>query len=335
MNLKQLQTQLKSDIKPIYLVVGDETSLNDKAREIFKGILDEQELEMNFSSFDLLESPLEDVINEAISTPFFGERRLIFADNPVFLTGSKESSINQNTDILADYLNNPMPTSTLVLFASYEKLDSRKKIVKELNKKVEVVDTAKIGANQVGEYVNKMITQAGYSIDDDAMNLLIQKTNANFSEIESHLDKLYTYALTTKKIDLKAVDQLVPDTLEDNVFNLVNAILDKDIAGAENLYQQLLIQKVEPIALNGLILSQLRLLIQISILSAKNLTQSSIASELKVHPFRVKMAAQQVKRFSPETLKQMYQYIVDIDYQMKTGAENKEMLFDLFIAKFA
>ena len=116
---------------------------------------------------------------------------------------------------------------------------------------------------------------------------------------------------------------------------MVNAILNKETAIAEDLYQQMLIQKIEPIALNGLILSQLRLLIQINILSGQGLTQATIASTLKVHPFRVKMASSQARKFGLAELQDMYQYIVDIDYKMKTGSDNKEMLFDLFIAKFA
>lgn len=335
MNLKELQKQLKIELKPIYLVVGNEESLNDKAHKIFKDILQPEEMDMNFSEFDLRENQLEDVVNEAISAPFFGERRLIFASNPIFLTGEKNQGIEQHPEILSDYINAPMNSSILVIFANYEKLDSRKKIVKELNKKVEVVDTGKINANQVEGYIKAMIANEGYNIDNDALNLLIQKTNANFSAIESHLEKIFLYCLDTKKIDLNAVDKLVPNSMDDNVFDLVNAILNKKTGLAEELYQQMLLQKIEPIALNGLILSQLRLLIQINILSAKGLTQATIAQTLKVHPFRVKMATSQAKKFTLDILHDMYQYIVDIDYKMKTGSDNKEMLFDLFIAKFS
>ncbi|GKQ42812.1 DNA polymerase III subunit delta [Companilactobacillus sp. RD055328] len=335
MNLKELQKQLKVKIEPIYMVVGNEASLNDKAIKIFKELLQPEELDMNFSDFDLREDSLEDVINEAISAPFFGDRRLIFVNNPVFLTGEKNQSIEQNVEILSDYIKNPMLSSVLVFFANYEKLDSRKKIVKELNKSVQIIDTAKISANQVEGYAKALITNEGYSIDNDAFDLLIQKTNADFSSIQTNLEKIYLYCLDTKKIDLEAVDKLVPNSLDDNVFDLVNAILNKNTALAEDLYQQMLIQKIEPIALNGLILSQLRLLIQINILSAKGLTQATIASTLKVHPFRVKMANTQAKRFTLDILQEMYQYIVNIDYKMKTGSDNKEMLFDLFIAKFA
>ncbi|MGR3741917.1 DNA polymerase III subunit delta [Companilactobacillus sp. DQM5] len=334
MNLKELQKSIKEKIEPVYMVVGNESSLNDKAHEIFKNILTKEELDMNFSSFDLKEVSLEDTINEAITAPFFGERRLIFAENPYFLTGEKVN-IEQNIDLLVEYIKNPMQSSSLVIFASYEKLDTRKKIVKELNKIATIVDTSTINANQVSGYVRTLINNNGYDIDNDALNLLVQKTNSNFSVIESHLEKLYLFKLDTKKIDQESIDKLVPNTLDDNVFDLVNAILNKDTFVAEDLYQQLMVQKIDPIALNGLILSQLRLLIQINILMEKGLTQSTIAQTLKAHPFRIKMGANQVKKIPMQILKDMYLYIVDIDYKMKTGADNKEMLFDLFIAKFS
>ena len=61
--------------------------------------------------------------------------------------------------------------------------------------------------------------------------------------------------------------------------------------------------------------------------------QANIADTLKVHPYRVKLALQQVRRFELSRLERLYDELVENDYRMKTGQMDKELLFQLFILK--
>ena len=128
-------TELKKNLKQgnldnVYLVTGQEQVFIEDIQKSFKEIMTPEERDMNFSNFDLEEVSLADVINEAISAPFFGERRLVFAQNPYFLTAERvKNAVDQNTDLLLKYIQNPTPSTILVIFATYEKLDARKKLV--------------------------------------------------------------------------------------------------------------------------------------------------------------------------------------------------------------
>lgn len=61
--------------------------------------------------------------------------------------------------------------------------------------------------------------------------------------------------------------------------------------------------------------------------------QANIADTLKVHPYRVKLALQQVRRFELSRLERLYDELVENDYRMKTSKMDKELLFQLFILK--
>ncbi len=88
----------------------------------------EGEDDLNFLSFDMENASLDEVVAEAETLPFFGDQRLVFVENPYFLTGEKvNNGIEQNTDLLTDYLKEPLESTVLVFFAPYEKLDERKK----------------------------------------------------------------------------------------------------------------------------------------------------------------------------------------------------------------
>ncbi|KRK65417.1 DNA polymerase III subunit delta [Companilactobacillus tucceti DSM 20183] len=337
MKISELKSELKkSNIKNVYLVTGKEEVFVKQVENAFKDLLLPEERDMNFSSFDLEDTSLDDAINEAISAPFFGEKRLVFINHPYFLTGEKSKSfVEQNMDLLTEYVKNPTPSTIMVIFATYEKLDSRKKVVKQLKKSVTTVDASKMDSGRLANTVNMDLKNDGYSIDREALDLLINKTQGNYSQVVNQLDKLKLYAMQSKVIDEKAVSELVPQSLDDNVFELMNQILAQNIYQAEELYQQFLLQKIDPILLVAILMSQLRTLIQTKILSERGLSESTISKSLKLHPYRVKMSLKQARNLEIQQLILMFHSIVDLDYQIKSGQGDKELLFDLFIAKFA
>ena len=99
------------------------------------------------------------------------------------------------------------------------------------------------------------------------------------------------------------------------------------------MYEDLLLQGEETIKLNAILLNQIRLFLQTKILAKMGYQQANIADTLKVHPYRVKLALQQVRRFELSRLERLYDELVENDYRMKTGQMDKELLFQLFILK--
>lgn len=337
LKIAELKKNLKQgNLDNVYLVTGKEQVFIKEIQTAFKDIMSPEERDMNFSSFDLEEVSLGDVINEAISAPFFGERRLVFAEHPYFLTGERvKNVIEQDADLLLKYIQNPTPSTILVIFASYDKLDSRKKLVKKLKKTASLVDAGKMEGPVLSRTINNDLKNDGYQIEPGALDLLINKTKGNYSLITNQLNKLKLYALNSKKIDQAAVSELVPQSLEDNVFDLMNEILKKNVYQAEELYHQFLLQKIDPILLVAILISQLRVLIQVMILSNRGLSEATIAKSLKLNPYRVKMSHRQGRGLNLNQLREMYAAIVNLDFQIKSGQGDKELLFDLFIAKFA
>ncbi|MEA4829256.1 MAG: DNA polymerase III subunit delta, partial [Enterococcus thailandicus] len=141
-----LQKIRKEKLQPCYLVLGTEKFLQDQVREeILKKIQVDSKDDLNFLSFDMENASLDEVVAEAETLPFFGEQRLVFVENPYFLTGEKvNNGIEQNTDLLVDYLKAPLESTVLVFFAPYEKLDERKKVTKQLKKTAITIDVKQL-----------------------------------------------------------------------------------------------------------------------------------------------------------------------------------------------
>ena len=148
------------------------------------------------------------------------------------------------------------------------------------------------------------------------------------------LDKLTIASIDTKMIPLELVESLVAKTLEQNIFELGESILKKEGVKALQIYHDMLLQKEDPLKMNAILLGQFRLLLQVSYLKREGYQEPEIQKTLGVHPYRVKIALQQSRRFGLPLLEKAFMQLVDTEYALKTSVGIKEMQLEWFILQF-
>lgn len=331
----EIQKIQEKKIAPIYLVLGTEFALQERFKETLeKVVLQDPTDELNKMTVDLNERPLNDGLMEAESIPFFGERRLIFLENPWFLTGQQNNSgIFHDIEGLETYLKAPLETSVLVFLAPYEKLDERKKIVKALKKTAVVVSAASLSPNEIRQYARNALDASGVQLMPEAFETLLNLTAYDFSKLEKEIEKIRLYGQGKSRLTVKEIEALVPRSLQEDVFKLADYLLTKKTSAALQLYQDLILQGEEPIKLNGILISQFRLNLQIKILLGENYSQAQMASLLKVHPFRIKRGMETVRKMSLAYLGQLLDELIQQDFAMKQSVMDKNLGFEFFILK--
>lgn len=331
----ELQKIRKEKLASCYLILGTEKFLQDQVRaEIVKKIKLEGEDDLNFLSFDMENASLEEVVAEAETLPFFGDQRLVFVENPYFLTGEKvNNGIEQNTDLLTAYLKEPLESTVLVFFAPYEKLDERKKVTKQLKKTATIINVQQLNEKEVRQYLMNTLENSSIKMERNAIDLFLRLTDLDLSKMMRELQKLILYGQNQQQITVREVEQLVPKTLEHNIFDMTQYILKGKTEQALRLYEDLVMQGEETIKINAILLSQLRLFLQAKFLVKIGYQQANIAETLKIHPYRVKLAMQEVRKFDEQLLVQLFDQLVEMDYQIKTGKIEKELSFQLFVLR--
>lgn len=320
----------QNKIAPIYLVLGTEQALQDRFKEAIEEKVAPED-DLNKITIDLTEQPLSDVLNEALSIPFLGDKRLVLAENPWFLTGqSSPNGLPNDVEGLLSYLESPLDSTVLVFFAPYEKLDERKKVVKQLKKVAKIVSATPLTQQEMTTYGKNTFLAAGIKIDSDAFKELLERCGDDFSKLELEIEKLLIYGQTKKRLSVRDVKLLVTQPLQDDVFQLANFLRENKTSEALKLLDDLLLQGEEPIKLNGILISQFRLELQVKILM-KNMSQAQMASLLKVHPFRVKKAMEAVRRVTVESLGKLLNDLINQDFNFKQSTMEKKMAFQLFI----
>ena len=336
MKYSEFTKQIKSGtVDRVYLIDGSQDYLSDKIKRTFTELIPEEERAMNMSTYDMEETPLSNAVEDAVSMPFFGEKRLVMISHPYFLTATKKKSkIDHDLDELIEYLQHPQESTIMVIFAAYEKLDARKKITKQIKKLATVVSIGNPTENEAKAIIKSEVAKAGCGIDDAALEKLLELTSGNLTKMMNEIPKLTIYNQQSKRIDSESVAALVSKSMEQNVFDLVNTVLAKQPTKSLDIYHQLLLENDEPIRINAVLIQQFRLLIQVMILKKHGYSQGNIASSLKVHPYRVKLALQSIRKFSYDELKTAYLGLVNIEREMKSSARSPELLFELFVVNF-
>ncbi len=319
----------------IYLILGKEAYLEHQIQQAFQALIPKEEQEMNIGNYDMEVVSLGAALDDATSAPFFGEKRLVFIKNPYFLTGERhKGGPNHDVEGLQTYFDHPVASTILVLLAPYDKLDGRKKIVKTLNKQADTVQIGNLNQNQISQLIQDRLQDKNYEISGDALNQLLFRTDSKLSTIMNELPKLMLYNIKDRKITTDSINALVSKSLDQNVFDLSNAVLQKKSKQAIDIYQELIKQQEQPLRINAVLVGQFRLLLQVKILQGEGFSQGDIAGTLKVHPYRVKLAMQTTRKFSMTDLKMGYTGLVDLDLQLKSTQKDPSLLFELFLLQF-
>ncbi|PKG24501.1 DNA polymerase III subunit delta [Niallia nealsonii] len=323
----------KKKFSSIYLFYGAETFLvNETKQLLIQSAIDIDEEDFNLSSYDLEETPIEAILEDAETIPFFGERKVIVLHNPTFLTAEKtKSKVEHDIKKLEVYLQEPPPYTILVFIGSFEKLDERKKITKELKKKAEVLEAKKLTEAELKKWMRQRAAYNQVEMDEEALDTMLQLAGTNLFLLTSEVDKMALYVQDSHLITKEIVEELVAKSLEQNIFSLVDKVISRKIDEALRIYYDLIKQNEEPLKMLAIITNQFRLIYQVKGLSRTGYGQQQIASVLKVHPFRVKLAAGQAQKFSEQELLTCINLFAEADYGMKTGSMNKNMIIEMIL----
>ena len=325
MPMNKNSLSIKEPLSPIYLLYGTESYLINQIREkIIKLAIQPEEQAFNLSIYDLTEESIDQAIEDADTMPFIGDRKVIVLENPYFLTGdTKKQKVEHNLDRLSTYLSEPSPMTICIFVGLFEKLDKRKKIVKQLEKVADVRECSALNDDLLFKWLSDEAAKEGAVYTKEGHAQLLSMVGTNMALLVNEIKKLALYAGDGQQIDAKVVENLASRSLESDVFAMVNRIMERNLDGAYKLLADLLKQKEDPIKLIALVTRQIRIAFQAESYRLEGYTQNQVVSRLKLHPYAVKIAWSQGQRLGSSRLKKALIYCADMDDYLKTGMIDK------------
>ena len=341
--MQALQTIKKisaENLPPILVLSGDDIGQFEWMKEqLFKKVGYESS-DLNYSYFDMKETAYAEVELDLVSLPFFADEKIVILDHFVDVTTAKKRYLTDDElQSFEGYLSAPLETTRLIVIAE-GKLDSKRRIVKLLKRDAQLLEATASKEQELRAHFTEEIKSLGLAIDSQAFDQLLIKSGFDFSEIQKNLEFLKTYK-GASSITISDIEEAIPKTLQDNLFDLIQMILKKEIDSARSLVKDLRLQGEDEIKLLAILLSQFRIYTQVKLLKQEGRTESQIVSDLseltgrKVNPYQVKFALRDSRGISLAYLEQAICLLIDTDFQMKSGTYEKDYLFDLAVLKLA
>ena len=305
----------------VYLLYGTEDfEIEEEIKKLSKDID-----EMNISKYDLNNDMLSLALEDAKTISLFSDKKLVIVDNANMFT----RSTSKDSELIEEYLNHINENTTLVLIVHNDKLDTRKKITKLIKK-----------VGKVQEFNDELDTTSlvrrlfkDYNIDYKTIQLFIDRVGNNPLIIQSEINKIKIYKDNDKNITEEDILNLTAKLIEIDIFKLIDYIVRKNKEKALELYYEMLKMNEEPIKIVVILANQFRIMYQSKELLKKGYSEKDIASTLKIHPYRVKLAIQNSRNYTSDILLKNLNALADIDIGIKTGTINKDLALELFILK--
>jgi DNA polymerase III subunit delta len=230
MTLEKILTDLnKHSYKPVYWLEGDEEFFIDQVIEYAeKNILSETEAGFNLTIFYGRDTSWPDLFNTCRKYPMFSDRQVVIL---------KEAQAMKDIEKLEVYVEKPL--SSTLLFVAYKgkKIDGRTKLAKLLKDKAVLLTTKKKYDNELPEWTSDLVKSKGYTITNKALFLLIDHIGNDLSRLNNEINKLILNLQERKNITEDDVETFVGISKEFNVFELQQAIANKDLYKAIRIIQ--------------------------------------------------------------------------------------------------
>ena len=330
---------MEPEKKPvIYLFHGDDELAITEAIGTLKARLgDPSIVDMNLTTLDGRYFSIEDFETASKSMPFVADRRLIIVSHPLAYL-SHEPNRNKFLALMEQ-----IPEQNAVVLVEYRPLlserDKRQGKThwlqswgKTMGAKVFIKEFIVLKGSQLTGWIMERARQAGGQFDPRAAMLLASLVGDDVRLADQEITKLLTYVNFERAVSEQDVDQLTPLLEERNIFELVDALGNRDKKTAVGVFHQLLADQ-DQMRIFSMIVRQFRLLLLTREILDHNGMEADIAKRLKLHPFVARKIAAQARHFSQNQLDTIYHLLLEIDSQTKTGIMDVDLNIDLLIAE--
>lgn len=307
-----------------YLIYGIDDYLINK--EVEKIIKSEKIEDINISRYDLTIDSISTVIDDALTMSLFDEKKVIIINNCLYFNRVKCDE--KDVSLLEDYINNPNPSTIMIIINHNESIDSTKKITKAIKKNGKVIELVETNVNII---VKKLFDD--YKIDSDTIKLLISRVGEDIDILAQEVEKLKAYKIEDKKITNEDVIACSTFNIDMDIFKFIDNIINKDKENALKVYYELLKNNEEPIKIIALLASKFRLMYQASTLDKKRLSNTEIANVLGVHAYPVKLAIKASSKYNTTLLLSYIKALANLDEDIKTGKIEPKLGLELFILR--
>ncbi|MBR1868367.1 MAG: DNA polymerase III subunit delta [Clostridia bacterium] len=305
MLFKELKKSLNVDVRPIYLLTGEDAFFLERSQKLICDACLKQP-DINLSRFDgaELKGNVDKLIYALSSYPFLSDKRVVVVKEYYPLA----ADLNK----LKKYFSEPIETTVLIV------VDSSPCDALEKQKNVCVVDCSKGDFSLLSSWVINEVKKNGLTITQGAVNRLIDYCSYDMTRINGETEKLISYCDEGGIISENDVSAICHKETDYELYEVVDYIAGKKYDKAYDALMGMVGSAGDGLRVFTSLYNYFRRLLYVSV-TTTSMSVSEIAKNLKVKEYAVKKAKIQAASFSPKRIKEITDKLASLDVMFKSG----------------
>ena len=314
-----------SDLKSVYLIHGTEDLRLAQALARLRARVEQvADLSFNYESFEGENADVDDVISAANTLPFASERRLVVVNNV-------ERMAKSAWEELAAYAADPSPTTVLVLTAA--RFAKNLRLYKAVDKLGGVAEYAAPKKPEYPREVQNLFADRGRTLSLDGAEMLVSAVGYDLRRLSAEADKTVAFVGTRTQITREDVAQVVSTTAHTSVFELLEALADRDLRRSLVVFERLMADGESVYGIHALALRQIRdLIVARSLADRGGVSPREIAQIVGRPDWQLRNLPKQARNFTTDELVDALRDAAEMEAQMKTSRDPR-LAFERWIVK--
>lgn len=313
------------EFKKVYLIYGEEDYLKNNIKKRLTSAITGDETTMNYNRFEGKDIKISEITGIADTFPFFADRRMILIENSGFFKSSN--------DELTVYLDN-MPDTTIMVFIEDE-VDKRGKLYKKVKETGYVCEATHMSEGELEKWLLQIIGKNNKQITKDTLSMILQYTGTDMLNIANEMEKLLNYTLDKGVITNEDVEAVCTPQISGKIFDMIDAIGNKNSKKALELYRNLLAIKEPPMRILFMLSRQFNIMLKVKELNGKGYSKDNIAKNVGVQSFVVTKALKQSESFGGKELVEALNDCLEAETDVKNGRLDELAAVEMIIVKYS
>ncbi len=330
MYYEELRSAIKErKIAPLYIFQGAEEFLIEfSIGELKKALVEDWSEMMNYQSYTQI-PPVNEAGDFMETLPVMSERKLV-----VFRKcGLFEGNI-KNKAAWESLFSSVAPYNCVVIWEPLPEKGKKSNTVRKAAEKggAVVVDFPLRTESALRNWVAKIVSASGKSIDQKNANYLINSLERNMRTIKTELEKIIAFSKETQ-ISRDDIDKVIIKPAAENVYALIDAIFDGRREICYNLLYTLRSLKQEPVSILTLLSNQLITIYKAKLYLLSGQSHSQTVSRLG-GGYPAEKCTQKAEKIKLENIQTLISLCQECDRKTKTGLLGGWAALETIIAEY-
>ena len=317
----------------IYILFGNQDlQIKNRIKKIIRDNFDNTD---NITKLDMNENNIGYLVDEFDQMSLTGDTKIILASNAYFLEEKNPKNKFFDKNEYAELVNSIVSGSnenSIIFTLNAKKLDVDNEIVKYARSSGKILEFKEITKQDWPVFVSDYFKKRNVSITNEAKDELISRSKEDLNVFVNEANKLILYKGNNITID--DVFDICSAELDDDIFAILNSLIEGNKEKAIKVYRDLRLKGAEPVTLINLMSTSI-----ISLLNVNNLAKSGKSNEeiAKITGFssgKVYMNMKNLKKVKEDRLKKNLENLYNLDYKIKHSLVDRFYAFEIFLTEF-